>query len=41
MINNGMNLVGISAYYQDIVKGIIIVAAVFIDLKTRSLVMKH
>ena len=41
LINNGMNLVGISAYYQDIVKGIIIVAAVFIDLKTRSLVMKH
>ncbi len=41
LINNGMNLVGISAYYQDIVKGCIIVAAVFIDLKTRSLVMKH
>ncbi len=41
LINNGMNLVGISAYYQDIVKGVIIVAAVFIDLKTRSLVMKQ
>jgi len=40
MINNGMNLAGISAYYQDVVKGVIIVAAVFIDLKTRSLVMK-
>jgi putative xylitol transport system permease protein len=30
-INNGMNLLGISAYYQLIVKGAIIVAAGLLD----------
>lgn len=31
-IYNGMNLVGVSSYYQTIVKGIMIIAAVMIDM---------
>jgi ribose transport system permease protein len=30
-INNGMNLLMISSYYQLVVKGVIIVAAVLLD----------
>jgi ribose/xylose/arabinose/galactoside ABC-type transport system permease subunit len=30
-IYNGMNLVGVSSYYQTIVKGIMIIAAVLFD----------
>ena len=40
MINNCMNLVGVSPYYQSIVKGIIIVLAVLLDKKTHDAVMK-
>lgn len=40
VINNCMNLVGVSAYYQSIVKGVIIVAAVLLDKKTHDAVMK-
>lgn len=32
-IYNGMNLVGIGSYYQSITKGIIIIAAVLLDMK--------
>ncbi|MDI9506496.1 MAG: ABC transporter permease [Clostridiales bacterium] len=39
-INNCMNLVGISPYYQQIVKGIIIIIAIVIDKKTRDAVMQ-
>ncbi len=39
-INNCMNLIGISAYYQQIVKGLIIVIAVLIDKKTHDAIMK-
>lgn len=40
VINNGMNLVGVSPYFQKIVKGVIILIAIFIDKKTRDIVMK-
>lgn len=40
VINNCMNLVGVSPYYQSIVKGIIIVVAVLLDKKTHDAVMK-
>lgn len=40
VINNCMNLVGISPYYQQIVKGVIIIIAVLIDKKTRDSIMK-
>jgi ribose/xylose/arabinose/galactoside ABC-type transport system permease subunit len=32
IINNGMNLMGVSSFYQQIVKGIIILAAVLLDI---------
>jgi len=34
LINNGLDLLGISSYYQQVIKGLMIVAAVLID-KTR------
>lgn len=40
VINNCMNLNGVSAYYQQVVKGVIIVVAVLIDKKTHDAVMK-
>lgn len=40
VINNCMNLVGVSPYYQSIVKGAIIVVAVLLDKKTHDAVMK-
>ncbi len=40
VINNCMNLVGLSPYYQQIVKGVIIILAVLLDKKTRDAVMK-
>ena len=36
IINNGMNLMGISSYYQQIVKGVIIILAVLLDMKTKG-----
>lgn len=33
ILNNGMNLLGISAFYQQVVKGIVILIAVLIDRK--------
>lgn len=32
-IYNGMNLIGIGSYYQSITKGVIIIAAVLLDMK--------
>ena len=40
VINNCMNLVGVNAYFQSIVKGVIIIIAVLIDKKTHNAVMK-
>lgn len=31
VINNGMNLLGVSSYYQQMVKGAIILGAVLLD----------
>lgn len=35
MISNGLDLLNVSAYYQQIVKGMIIVLAVFMDVRTK------
>lgn len=40
IINNIMNLGGVSPYFQNIVKGGIIFLAIFIDKKTRETIMK-
>lgn len=36
IINNGLNLLNVSSYYQLIVKGVIIIAAVILDQKTKK-----
>jgi putative xylitol transport system permease protein len=36
VINNGLDLMGVSSYYQQVVKGVIIVAAVLLDAMTRK-----
>ena len=36
MISNGLDLLNVSAYYQQIIKGVIIVAAVLFDVKTKT-----
>nr|WP_204770359.1 ribose ABC transporter permease [Leuconostoc rapi] len=35
-LNNGMNLIGISSFYQQIVKGIVIIIAVLLDRKKKA-----
>ena len=40
IINNIMNLGGVSPYYQNIVKGLIIFFSILIDKKTRDAIMK-
>lgn len=35
-LNNGMNLLGISSFYQQIVKGIVILIAVLLDRRSKS-----
>ena len=35
-IDNGMSMMNLDAYWQYIVKGIILVVAVIFDIKTRS-----
>ncbi|MEW9094077.1 MAG: ribose ABC transporter permease [Clostridiaceae bacterium] len=35
VLNNGLNLAGVSAYYQSIVKGLVILLAVLIDKKSK------
>ncbi|WP_339061140.1 hypothetical protein [Tepidibacillus marianensis] len=36
VINNGMNLIGMPYFYQQIVKGLIIIVAVYIDVKNKE-----
>lgn len=36
MISNGLDLLNVSAYYQQIIKGVIIVLAVFLDVRTKG-----
>lgn len=36
VISNGLDLLNVSAYYQQIIKGVIIVSAVLIDVKTKG-----
>ncbi|MEG2135838.1 MAG: ABC transporter permease, partial [Clostridia bacterium] len=36
MISNGLDLLNVSAYYQQIIKGAIIVTAVLLDVKTKG-----
>ncbi|RFU49851.1 ABC transporter permease [Paraburkholderia sp. DHOC27] len=36
VINNGLNLLGVSSYYQQVVKGIIIVGAVLLDTSRKK-----
>ncbi len=35
VINNGLNLLGVNSYWQDVVKGIIIIFAVYLDIARR------
>lgn len=36
VLNNGLVLMGVSSYYQTIIKGVIIAAAVVLDMKTKN-----
>ena len=36
VLNNGLVLLGVSSYYQDIIKGVIIAIAVLLDMKTKK-----
>ncbi len=36
VINNGLDLLNVSSYYQQIVKGVIIVGAVLLDKRQRN-----
>jgi len=40
IINNAMNLLGVSSYYQMIVKGVIILLAVLMDTRTKAMRVK-
>ncbi|MCY1464219.1 Ribose import permease protein RbsC [compost metagenome] len=35
-INNGLDLMGVSSYYQQVIKGLIIVGAVLLDTSRRK-----
>ncbi|MCT6867675.1 MAG: ribose ABC transporter permease, partial [Gilliamella apicola] len=35
-LNNGLNMLGVDAYYQMIVKGVVILLAVLVDKKTNK-----
>lgn len=39
IINNGMNLIGLPYFYQQIVKGIIIIVAVYIDVRNKGRIL--
>ncbi|WHY77127.1 ABC transporter permease [Neobacillus sp. WH10] len=39
VINNGMNLIGLPYFYQQIVKGIIIIVAVYIDVRNKGRIL--
>ena len=36
VINNGLDLLGVSSYYQQVIKGVIIVAAVLLDASRKK-----
>ena len=36
VINNGLDLMGVSSYYQQVIKGAIIVAAVLLDASRKK-----
>ena len=36
LLSNSMNLLNINSFYQQIVKGVLIIAAVFLDMKTKG-----
>lgn len=36
VISNGLDIMGVSSYYQNIIKGIIIILAVYLDVRGRS-----
>lgn len=40
IINNGMNLIGLPYFYQQIVKGIIIIVAVYIDVRNKRRILR-
>ena len=33
VLNNGLNILGVSSYYQDVIKGLVILIAVLSDRK--------
>ena len=33
VLNNGLNILGVSSYYQDVIKGLVILVAVLSDRK--------
>nr|WP_067517302.1 ribose ABC transporter permease [Endozoicomonas ascidiicola] len=35
MLNNGLNLLGVSSFYQEVIKGLVILVAVVIDIKKK------
>ncbi|MED2974120.1 ABC transporter permease [Fictibacillus sp. B-59209] len=39
VINNGMNLIGLPYFYQQIVKGLIIIVAVYLDVKNKERIL--
>ena len=39
VINNGMNLIGLPYFYQQIVKGVIIIVAVYIDVRNKGRIL--
>ncbi|MBS4174195.1 ABC transporter permease [Bacillus sp. FJAT-49736] len=39
VINNGMNLIGLPYFYQQIVKGVIIIIAVYIDVRNKGKIL--
>ncbi|WP_227762233.1 ABC transporter permease [Zhaonella formicivorans] len=41
VINNGMNLIGMPYFYQQIVKGLIIIIAVFIDVRNKERILSQ
>jgi putative xylitol transport system permease protein len=36
VINNGLDLLGVSSYFQQVIKGVIIVAAVLLDVSRKK-----
>jgi len=40
IVNNGMNLLGLSYFYQLIIKGIIILIAVYVDIRNKKQMLK-